>query len=106
MSDHRRQRSGIIYLIHFETKLHHAQHYLGFAVDLNFRLNQHHAGNGSKLMAAVHNAAIGWIVARTWRGSRDFERRLKNLHAGPRLCPICRANLGIHAKSDSRQLAF
>jgi hypothetical protein len=50
MTDHRCQKSGVIYLIHFETKLH---------------------------------------------------------HAGPRLCPICRANLGLHARQpDSQQLAF
>ncbi len=88
--DHRRQRSGIIYLIHFESKVaNHAQHYMGFAVDLPARLDQHLAGNGSKLMARVHELKIGWCVARTWKGDRDFERKLKNKKCGPWLCPIC-----------------
>ncbi len=91
MTDHRRTRSGTIYLIHFERPLAHARHYIGFAVDLPARLAQHEHGNGSKLMAALHKLGIGWCVARTWRGDRAFERRLKNYH-GPRLCPICQAN--------------
>jgi len=41
-------------------------------------------------MAAVSRASIGWTLARTWKGGRDLERRLKNRHNSPKLCPICR----------------
>jgi len=99
--DHRRQKSGTIYLLHFETKIaNHAQHYLGFAVDLPTRLSQHQAGNGSRLMARVHELSIGWCAARTWKGDRDFERKLKNRRNGPRLCPIC------HPKKIRAEIPF
>ena len=88
-----------VYLIHFDRPLGNpdnprgqAQHYIGFAVDLEARLEAHRRGNGSALMAAVMRAGIGWQVARTWPdGDRDLERRLKRMKAAPRLlCPICR----------------
>ena len=88
-----------VYLIHFDRPLGNpdnprgqAQHYIGYADDLERRLAQHRSGNGSALMAAVTRAGIGWQVARTWPdGDRTLERRLKRMKAAPRLlCPICR----------------
>ena len=32
----------------------------------------------------------GFVIARTWNGGRDLERRLKNRKNSLRLCPICR----------------
>lgn len=43
---------------------------------------------------AAARAGIGWTLARTWDGDRNLERRLKNRHNGPKLCPICRAMNG------------
>jgi hypothetical protein len=40
-------------------------------------------------MRAVNQEGIGWRVVRTWPGTRDTERAIKNLHAGNRLCPEC-----------------
>ena len=87
---------GTVYLIHFDrpigdlTNPHgQAQHYLGFTNDLDARLAAHRSGNGSKIMSAVSAAAIGWQVVRTWEGGRTLERKLKNQHNSPRLCPIC-----------------
>lgn len=88
-----------VYLIHFDRPLGNpdnprgqAQHYIGYAADLEARLEAHRNGNGSALMAAVQRAGIGWSVARTWPdGDRALERRLKRMKAAPRLlCPICR----------------
>lgn len=46
-------------------------------------------------MATVGSAcAWSFRVARTWRGDRNFERRLKNRKNAPRLCPICRGSCG------------
>lgn len=80
---------GIIYLIHFEAPICHASHYMGYTDDLVKRLEQHRKGNGSRLMQVVAERGIDWCLARTWRGTRKLERKLKNRHEEPRLCPIC-----------------
>jgi len=87
-----------VYLIHFEHPLGdvgnphgQAQHYIGFTDDLGARLDAHRKGNGSKLMAAVSRAGIGWTLARTWAGGRDLERQLKRRKKARCLCPICEA---------------
>ena len=40
-------------------------------------------------MRAVNEAGIGWHVVRTWPGTRDTERQIKDLRSGRRLCPEC-----------------
>ncbi len=88
--------STTVYLLHFVRKLGNqdnprgqAQHYIGFAEhDLAARLERHHAGNGSRIMAAVAKAGIPWVLARVWEGgTRADERRLKSLKHASRLCP-------------------
>lgn len=85
-----------VYLLHFEEPIGdlnnprgQARHYLGYTDDLEQRLQAHRAGNGSAIMAEVARLGIEWQLARTWNGARDLERRLKNQHNGPRLCPLC-----------------
>ena len=79
-----------LYLIHFEAKYEHAQHYLGLSNDLQRRLEEHHIGQGNALMKAVTLAGIPWSVVRTWNDSdRMEERRLKNQKNAWRLCPVC-----------------
>jgi predicted GIY-YIG superfamily endonuclease len=79
-----------VYLICFERPLQHAHHYIGWAKDLDRRLEHHRAGTGANLMRVVGEAGIGWSVARVWPGEgRDFERRLKNTHNVRRYCPVC-----------------
>lgn len=80
-----------VYLLHFVRPLHHARHYLGYTDDLESRLRRHEAGDGAKLIAAVNRAGIPFVLARTWEGDRQLERRLKRRKGAPRLCPICRA---------------
>jgi hypothetical protein len=83
-------KSGTVYLLHFDKKYHHAQHYLGFCMyDLEQRLAHHVAGHGARLMQVITLAGIGFQIARTWRGCRTFERRLKNQKNAGRLCPVC-----------------
>jgi predicted GIY-YIG superfamily endonuclease len=80
-----------VYLLHFSQKLHHAQHYLGYAENIEERIARHQAGNGARLVEAFTQAGIGFVLARTWSGGRDLERHLKNQKNSPaRLCPICR----------------
>ena len=78
-----------VYLLHFSKPYKHAKHYLGSANDLSVRLQQHNAGQGARLTQVVREAGIDLILARTWAGSRQFERKLKRQHNSPRLCPIC-----------------
>lgn len=82
----------MVYLIHFQSKLHHAQHYIGFVeTDLMQRIELHLSNRGAKLLAAVNNQGIEWQVVRLWlEGDRSFERKLKNYKKARCFCPICR----------------
>jgi predicted GIY-YIG superfamily endonuclease len=82
-----------VYLIHFCTPYKHARHYLGVAEDVSARLDQHRRGTGARLMAVVQEAGISWVVARTWRGGRRLEHKLKGYHSGVKLCPICQGKI-------------
>lgn len=84
-------QTKFIYLIHFDQPFKHAKHYIGSAVDLEHRLNEHRtsAPKCANLMRVVNAAGITWRVARLWRGGRADERRLKNCGGAARLCPIC-----------------
>jgi len=86
----------MVYLIHFEEKLHHAQHYLGFVKsDLLQRIALHLSGRGAKLLAAVNEKGIKWRVVRVWPGgSRHLERKLKKRKKARLLCPCCGQPLG------------
>lgn len=83
----------MVYLIHFKTKLHHAEHYLGFVErNLPRRIKKHKSGAGAKLLAALNRAGIEWEVVRVWKdGDRHFERKLKNYKKARRFCPVCGA---------------
>lgn len=90
-----------VYLIHFDAPLGdvgnprgQAQHYIGFTDDLDARLDAHRKGNGSKLMAALSRAGIGWTLARTWAGGRALERQLKRRKKARCWCPLCRESRG------------
>jgi predicted GIY-YIG superfamily endonuclease len=94
-----REIIGTIYLIHFQTAIgDHAKHYLGWSADLESRIASHRAGSGSKLMAEVARLNIGWLLVRTWTGTRNDERRLKNRKKHSQLCPICNP---LHASSNA-----
>lgn len=66
------------------------RHYIGFAEDIDRRIEAHRKGNGSALMKVVAERKIGWVVARIWLGKdKKWERHLKRQKNAPRLCPIC-----------------
>ena len=96
----RRRGSGLVYLVHFKQPYHHARHYVGYTKDVAQRIAEHRAGHGSRLLAAVAAAGVGFDVAFTWkRASRTFERNVHRCKNTPRLCPIC-------AGSDRRARAY
>ncbi len=79
-----------VYLIHFLTPYKHARHYTGYANDIDDRLKHHAAGQGARLMEVIKENNINWVCVRRWPGAtRNDERKLKNSHQMPRLCPIC-----------------
>jgi hypothetical protein len=87
---------GTIYLIHFDKPIGNldnpraqAHHYLGWTTDLPSRLDRHSIGRGSAIMRAVMNSGVGWKVVKTWPGTRDDERRMKNQKNSKRYCPSC-----------------
>lgn len=85
-------KNNMIYLIHFERKLKHAQHYLGFCEDGNLekRIERHRKGSGAKILRACVENGIEFKVVRVWEdGDRNFERMLKNKKNSRLLCPIC-----------------
>lgn len=79
-----------VYLLHFDRAYKHARHYIGSTRSLKRRIAEHKAGRGARIMEVVTKAGIGFSVARTWKGGRKEERRLKNRHNAPQLCPLCK----------------
>ncbi len=84
----------MVYLIHFDRKLSHAQHYLGYSpneITFKARMKNHRAGRGAKILAAATAAGIAWDVIRIWSDAGiDFERKLKRTYNLPCYCPICK----------------
>lgn len=82
----------MVYLLHFNKKFHHAQHYIGFTDNLNDRIKRHEAGDGAKIIAAIIRNKITFFVARIWPdGDRKFERKLKRFKKAKRFCPACKS---------------
>jgi hypothetical protein len=82
------------YLLHFTPPYRHAGHYLGFAEcsGLLNRLRKQATGRGANLVAVALAAGCTFELVWLRPGTRDDERRRKNLKAAPRLlCPVCPA---------------
>ncbi len=87
-----------VYLLHYTQPIGNtanprgtAQHYLGSTNDLERRLTQHEAGkSGAGIVRAFVAAGVTFVLARTWEGGKQEERKLKNWHKARQLCPICR----------------
>jgi hypothetical protein len=94
-----RPPTGTVYLLHFAAPIGNpdnprgtAQHYMGWTTYLGPRLAAHRDGVGAAIMRAVAQEGIDFTLARTWAGSRGDERRLKDRHDHPGLCPVCRGH--------------
>jgi putative endonuclease len=82
---------NVCYLIHFDEPIGNAQHYLGFAPDLQGRMKKHRTNKGAKITAIANNRGIGYRVVRVWKVPEPFyksEKYLKGLGAAD-LCPHC-----------------
>jgi putative endonuclease len=82
---------NVCYLIHFDEPIGNAQHYLGFAPDLQGRMKKHRTNKGAKITAIANNRGIAYRVVRVWKVPEPFyksEKYLKGLGAAD-LCPHC-----------------
>jgi hypothetical protein len=87
----------MIYILHFDKPLHHAQHYIGYSRgDGEDRLERHLSGNGSKLLRAVVKAGIKVELVAFFEGDRKLEHKLHQHCAASTsrgiksICPLCR----------------
>ena len=94
-----------VYLIHFDKPIstqHTTQHYIGYAADVEKRLEAHQNGTGARLTAVANERGITYQVVRIWSdGDRTLERRLKNQKNARRYCPVCQ---GWHAAQTEMRL--
>lgn len=91
-----KRKKGFVYLLHYDSKLHKAQHYLGWAMkgNLKARIEKHRKGMGANLTKAFQRNGIDFKVARVWRHATLLtERRLRDRHNNPKLCPICKKEI-------------
>ena len=82
----------MLYLIHFDEKLSHAQHYLGYTDDsreVDQRLAQHKSGQGARILRACNENNITYSIVRMMPGDRTEERRIKNCNSLKDYCPVC-----------------
>ena len=97
-----------VYLIHLDTPLAHASHYLGYTSleSAEDRLKRHKSGSGARLLAAANKQDITYSIVRTWeckdwREARSLERQLKKQKNSSKLCPVCRGGKPDCKKSSS-----
>lgn len=86
----RNSRIGTVYLLHFDKPVVHAQHYLGWAIDHENRVNAHLSGEGARLVEVAVARGVHVELVRAWHNvERSFERRLKKNGTLKRVCPVC-----------------
>jgi predicted GIY-YIG superfamily endonuclease len=79
-----------VYILHLQTPLKHAHHYVGFAKNVDERIAHHRNGTGARFTQVCNELGITYEVARVFKGKgRNFERKLKNTNNTKRYCPIC-----------------
>ncbi len=81
-----------IYILHFDTKLHHAEHYIGATRYLKRRLTAHAQGHAARLTHALVKEGIEWKLASVFQCAYHgfaLERKLKDQKNAHRYCSIC-----------------
>lgn len=86
-------RTGYVYVLHFERPLSHAQHYIGCTTDPRGRLVTHAHGQGATIVRAALDAGIrfklGALGTCNMRCMRRIERQIKNWHGAAEFCLCC-----------------
>lgn len=84
-----------VYILHFEKKFYHTQHYIGWTKGNSIeavqkRLKTHLSGKGSKIVRSVVASGIKIEVATIFiNGDRKLERKLKDKKNAKQFCSIC-----------------
>lgn len=82
-----------VYILHFDTPLSHAQHYVGMTGNLRQRLEAHASGNGARLTQVLKEDERAWTLAglfqTTATNARRVEKELKESKNLTRYCDIC-----------------
>jgi predicted GIY-YIG superfamily endonuclease len=82
-----------VYILHFDTTLEHAQHYVGSTNQVQARLRAHACGNGARLTEVLIEKEIAWrlggLLQTTTAHSRKVERQIKDQHNAHRFCEVC-----------------
>lgn len=80
-----------VYILHLDTPLHHARHYVGCSQDVGKRIELHRKGQAScRFTQVLKERGIGFTLARVFDDTdRTFERKLKNTKNTARYCPLC-----------------
>src|SRR4051794_33395898 len=91
---------GEVYLFHFNAPLGNlsnpraqAQHYIGFAEDLDSRIKKQLAGKGAKLVAAALSRGLVFELYH-WPACLATEKLIKRAKHTSRYCPACAAAAG------------
>lgn len=82
----------VVYLLHFDRPVGHAQHYMGICKvnRLHWRQLEHLRGNGARLTARAAELNIGWTVANLYPTADPLlERRLKTTGRFSSSCKLC-----------------
>lgn len=96
---------GTVYLLHFDRPFGHAEHYAGWALDHQTRVDEHLRGEGSRLVAAAIAAGVHVELVRVWENqTRAFERQLKQNGTLKRVCPLCKPSYNARAARNMRRL--
>ena len=80
-----------VYIIHLDPKMAHAQHYCGFADDVERRVEAHRGGQGARRLAVAMERRHRWgrLGVGRRRSAAWDERLLKRQKNMRRYCPIC-----------------
>ena len=102
---------GWIYLLHFARPLGNlsnpraqAQHYVGFATDLEERVAQQISGIGARITRAAVAQEIEISLVAAWQAPLSFEKHLKRIKNAPRYCPICCRSAGRRVRQVTIEL--
>lgn len=87
------EKPAYVYVLHLETPLAHAQHYIGCTCDPRARFITHAQGRGARIIEAALLQGIrfkvGAIGVTHRRGLRRIERQVKDWHGAAQFCECC-----------------
>lgn len=82
-----------VYILHFDTPLSHAQHYVGMTGNLKQRLSAHASGHAAALTQELCREGLPWslggLFQTTATNARRVEKNLKESKNTSRYCNLC-----------------